>query len=152
MEQACCHTGWGGADSSVGSSCPLHLAMTWRAAYLCQVVLWGAATLPSLSTTHSSRTPQSSWGRLCSCLEPPGAASLGVQLAKTCFPLLFCGQAREAAPCGGGSLGRRSANPCCPSPVCTHNSLGVHGELLGSFLFPALRQLCDFIWLLRRLG
>lgn len=71
---------------------------------------------------------------------PSGAASWGMQLEKFASPLYSVAKLGEQVPLVGDSLGR-SANPCCPSPVYTHNSLGVHGELLGSFLFPALRQL-----------
>lgn len=40
---------------------------------------------------------------------PPGAASLGLELGKICFPPLLCDQARGAAPCGGGYFGEKKS-------------------------------------------
>lgn len=111
----------------------------------CWTVLQGPVT----SSSPSPGLPGEGSSPLSSPLGQPLWGAAGKDFLSPLFPW----PSEGAAPRDAGRVREEEhTGPHCPSPLCTRNSLEVRGKLFGSFYLPALRKLCGFIWLSRRLG
>lgn len=107
-----------------------------------------SSLLPSTALRHPSLPGEGS-----PCLSSPsGEASLGCSWQNLASPLSPWPSEGSSSPWCGDRSGRRHTLAHAAHPRCTHNSLGVHGKLSGSFYLPVLRQLSGFIWLSRQPG